>query len=337
MILHLIEWNKFTNPLSNYLIADQRFADHHFLIISDDSIKDTNQKTIFRSPIRKNLFRNIKNFVCLTLKAEKIILHGPVFIHFLYFFPFVLKKAYWSINGYELGIIANDRNLYARMMRFVFRRVSGHLTHVKGDSDLANSILGSSNECIYAPMYLSNLVETSNFYFSNISQKDKINVLVGNSTDPTNNHLDIFDILEKQIDKIDTIYCPLSYGIFHEYKELVIKEGIKKFGNKFSALTEFMSIEEYSNFLKNIDVAIFNHRRQQAMGVTLSLLSLGKIVYLNANTTSYNSLKERGFCVFDIDLIEKDGINFNRNVSDNKELLQRYYSKEQLIDTYLNF
>lgn len=336
MILHIVEWNKFTNPLSDFLINDGRFNEHHFLIISNDSIKDEKQKTCLKSPISKNLFYNLKTFLSLSLKSKKIILHGPVLIHFLVLFPFLFKKIYWSINGYELYTIAKD-NLYSKMMRFVFKNVKGHLTHINGDSDLANSILGSKAKCTYAPMYLSNLVETTDFDFQDISKKDKINILVGNSTDPTNNHLEIFNILENQIDKINQIFCPLSYGIFQEYKDLVIQEGIKKFDKKFVPITEFMSIKEYTNFLKNIDVAIFKHNRQQAIGVTLSLLSLGKIVYISKKTTSYNSLKERGFCIFDVDLIVKDGMNFNRNVSDNKELLQKYYSKEQLIDSYLKF
>ena len=168
-----------------------------------------------------------------------------------------------------------------------------------------------------------------------ISKKQKVNVLVGNSTDPTNNHIEIFNMIEEQIEEIDKIYCPLSYGIFRDYKDSIIKEGTKRFGDKFVALTDFMTIEEYTEFLKTIDVAIFNHNRQQAMGVTLSLLSLGKIVYCKGGTTSYNSLTERGFAVFAVNLIKEAGIKFNRNVDINKELLESYYSKEQLLESYL--
>jgi len=221
------------------------------------------------------------------------------------------------------------------MARFVFKNVSSHLTHVKGDSDLANTILNSKAKYKYAPMYLSNLIETSDFYPEDISRKQSINVLVGNSTDPTNNHLEIFDILENQIENIDKIYCPLSYGVFEEYRDFIIKEGTKKFGHKFIALREFIPINEYTNLLKTIDVAIFNHNRQQAMGVTLSLLSLGKIVYLKAGTSSYNSLVERGFAVFDIKQVEQVGIKFSRNTEVNKKLLEEYYSREQLLKCYL--
>jgi dTDP-N-acetylfucosamine:lipid II N-acetylfucosaminyltransferase len=335
MILHLIEPNKFTTPLTNFLINDGRFKNHHFLSISSCGIEETCQKSSFRSPISRNIFYNIKKFLILAYKADKIILHGPVMIHFLFVFPFFFKKLLWSINGYELGIICNGKGLYPKMLKFVFKNVNGHLTHVKGDSDLANAVLKSKAKYLYSAMYLSNLVDTNYFYFEDISKKQKVNVLVGNSTDPTNNHIEIFNILEEQIEDIDKIYCPLSYGIFQDYKDSIIKEGTTRFGDKFIALTDFMTIEEYTEFLKTIDVAVFNHNRQQAMGVTISLLSLGKIVYVKEGTTSYKSLKERGFAIFENALIGKHGIKCNRSVAVNKELLERYYSKEQLLESYL--
>lgn len=335
MILHLIEPNKFTAPLTNFLGNDSRFKNHHFLSLSSNGIEETTQISSFKSPISRNLFYNINKFLLLSSKADKIILHGPVMIHFLFVFPFFLNKLIWIINGYEFGIISNGKGFYSKMARFVFKNVYGHFTHIKDDSDLANAILKSNAKFIYSPTYLSNLVETNCFYSEDISKKEKVNVLVGNSTDPTNNHVEIFNMLVEQIEEIDKVYCPLSYGIFQDYKDLVIKEGTKRFGDKFIALTDFMPIEEYTEFLKNIDVAIFHHNRQQAMGVTLSLLSLGKIVYSKKGTTSYHSLTERGFAIFDNGLIRKHGIKCNRNVYINKELLERYYSKDQLLESYL--
>ena len=40
-----------------------------------------------------------------------------------------------------------------------------------------------------------------------ISKKNRINVLVGNSTDPTNEHISIFDMIEGEIEFINKIYC----------------------------------------------------------------------------------------------------------------------------------
>jgi hypothetical protein len=222
------------------------------------------------------------------------------------------------------------------MLRFVLSRINGHISHVFEDSKEANRILKSDAKFLYSTMYLSNTVETDFFNIEDISKKSNINILVGNSTDPTNNHLGIFDIIQSQLKEINKIYCPLSYGDYEVYKNEIIEEGYRRFGDKFVPLTNFMSLEKYVDFLKNIDVAIFNHNRQQAMGNTLTLLSLGKIVYMKSGTNSFKSLNKRKFRIFDVKLIEKNGIKKNYNVIDNKELLNKFYSKNILIESYLN-
>ena len=72
------------------------------------------------------------------------------------------------------------------------------------------------------------------------------------------------------------------------------------------------------------------------MGVTLTLLSLGKIVYVNSNTTSYKSFKKRGFQIFDNRLIFSEGPLVNRDVTVNKKLLTRYYSEKLLLSSLDN-
>lgn len=54
--------------------------------------------------------------------------------------------------------------------------------------------------------------------------------------------------------------------------------GINLFGDNFILLTEFLSPEEYAKILANVDVAIFAHRRQQALGNILALIYIGKKV-----------------------------------------------------------
>jgi hypothetical protein len=101
------------------------------------------------------------------------------------------------------------------------------------------------------------------------------------------------------------------------------------FGERFTPIEHFMKFEEYKSFLSTMDVAVFNHKRQEAMGVTLTLLSLGKEVYVNSHTTSFQSFNQRGFLLFDNTLLqtEKDKLA-TRNVEANAGLLQKYYSKQ---------
>ena len=57
--------------------------------------------------------------------------------------------------------------------------------------------------------------------------------------------------------------------------KLEYKDGIY-FWRKFKPLVDFMPFDEYLNLLAKVDIAIFNHKRQQAMGNTTILL--GEII-----------------------------------------------------------
>ena len=95
--------------------------------------------------------------------------------------------------------------------------------------------------------------------------------------------------MKNYTNEIESVICPLSYGNNVKYKKDVMNAGKKAFGDKFFPIEEFMTIEKYKKTLSQTDIIIFDHWRQQAMGVTLTLLSLGKIVYVNSKTTSYKS------------------------------------------------
>jgi hypothetical protein len=57
-----------------------------------------------------------------------------------------------------------------------------------------------------------------------------------------------------------------------QHAKLVIAQGHEWFGDKLVPMTGFMPFEQYLEFLKSFDIAIFNHQRQQAMGNTITLL-----------------------------------------------------------------
>jgi dTDP-N-acetylfucosamine:lipid II N-acetylfucosaminyltransferase len=216
-------------------------------------------------------------------------------------------------------------------LRFILKKAKVHLTHIETDSDLANEKLQSKALFHYSPVYLSNVVST--YDFNPTIVKDKVKIMVGNSTSLNNDHISILNKLKKFEESIEYIICPLSYGMYADYKESIKVEGYKLFGSKFKPVEEFMSMEKYIDLLKDIDIAVFNHWRQEAMGVTLTLLSLGKIVYVNPITTSFGSLTKRGFKIYDNNLLFNEGVTVQRNVIENKKLLEKYYSLDVLLET----
>lgn len=341
-ILHILAPDKFTIPFIYFINKEFKSDDHFFLCNSDPGheVLEANKNVAFiYSPYRKNIFRNARIFYNCIRNCSKVILHGnPILFYFL-LFPSVLKKTYWFIYGYELESQDGSNNkslgnlIRAIEKKYILKRIYGHISHIRGDSERANILFNSKAKFFYSQGYLSNVVkEPGKQLQANYSQKNK-KILVGNSTSPSNNHISVFKMLLPYKDDDILVYCPLSYGIYEEYKIDVINTGKTLFGNKFISLTEFMTLEAYNCFLEEMDIAVFNHNRQEGMGITLSLLSMGKTVYMNPETTSFRSMVERGFKVFDNALIEIEGLYKNRDVSLNPELVYKYYSYQTLIDS----
>jgi hypothetical protein len=184
-------------------------------------------------------------------------------------------------------------------------------------------------------MYLTNVINTDD-YKPIVKYTATKNILMGNSTDPSNCHFELFDMMLPYKDADILIYCPLSYGPYIDYRDEVIKKGKELFKEKFIPLVDFMNLQQYRTFLNSIDIALFNHKSQTAMGVTTSLLAMGKIVFAHAGTTSFQSLIARGFKVFNIDELKEGKMLSEHDTNINSTLINKYYSIEELKKSHVN-
>jgi hypothetical protein len=162
---------------------------------------------------------------------------------------------------------------------------------------------------------------------------DKI-ILLGNSGDPTNNHLDIFyKIKYKELNFNYKLLCPLSYGS-PEYTEYIIQKAGKLFGNKFIPLTEFLPPKEYYNLIGCTDITIMNHNRTQAAGNILMSLFFGKKVFLKKENTLYKLYKDNGVTIFNIeDDLNNDDVFKELNIEEkekNHQIIERIFSTEKV-------
>ena len=229
--------------------------------------------------------------------AKKIYLHGlfnPHLVLILFLQPWLIKKCNWMIWGGDLYYYKSREkdfksNLYEFTRKCVIKRMGGFITHIKGDYELAKLWYGARGKYYYSFMYPSNLFKE---YDLSIVKKNhrKTYIQVGNSANPTNNHLEVFQKLQEYKEEEIEIICPLSYGNI-EYRDKVVMEGNKIFGKKFNPIIELMPFDEYLKLLAKVDVAIFNHKRQQAMGNITTLLGLGKKVYIRNDITTWE------FCI----------------------------------------
>jgi len=90
-----------------------------------------------------------------------------------------------------------------------------------------------------------------------------------------------------------------------------------------------MPFDQYLEFLGLIDVAIFNHKRQQAMGNTITLLSLGKKVFMRSDITPWELFEDIDVKVFDVENIKLDLLD-EKIKKDNQEKIKKHFS----IDNY---
>lgn len=162
------------------------------------------------------------------------------------------------------------------------------------------------------------------------------NILVGNSASYTNNHLEIFEILEK-FDLINyKIIAPLSYGNL-EYAKKIIDLGKEKFCDRFYPLTQFIPLQEYQKVLQGCSIVIMNHHRQQAIGNVMNAVYIGAKVFLSEKNTLFHYLKRIGCHIFSVehDLIVENKEVFNlltiQQMSDNRAIVSSELSLDNLV------
>lgn len=330
-VVHLFGWDKkFFLPFRDFI--HERFSDggHQFIIYGDVTAGD-----VPASPDTTVMPRIFKNFAALTTamkKADKIIIHGLFNNHLMYLLamqPWLLKKCCWVIWGGDLYIHnapVKDwrwkKNEFLR--RFIAKRIGHFVTYIKGDFELAQKWYGAQGEYHHCLMYPSNLYKE---FVLPPKQGRTTCILVGNSSDPSNNHAEIFEKLTPYEGENILIVCPLSYGPA-DNAERIAKLGKELFGDKFTPLLDFMPVEKYQELLGQIDIAVFAHKRQQAMGNTITLLGLGKKVFMRSDVSSWSFLLDLGVRIFDIDQFNISKLSGDEAKRNTEVILQNFSEKE---------
>ena len=337
-ILHIAGCDKFIPPFIELVKENLSFEQHEFLLtngMDSHNLKD-NKNVHLSNPAALSRLKHYALAIIKMHQAKKVILHGLFDIRLvtlLFFMPWLLKKCYWMMWGYDLYVYQlGERNWKWKVSEF-FRRQAikkmGFLVSgTTGDVDLAREWYGAKGVHIKCFNYPSNIYKE---YDMPKKQHTGINILLGNSADPSNNHLEVFDKLEAFKGQDVKIYTPLTYGN-PDYAKSIIQQGKQRFGDKFEALTEHMPFNQYLEFLGKIDIAIFNHRRQQGFGNTITLLGLGKKVYLNSVSTLNGVFKEFELTTFDVNEVNiyllDDDI-----AKQNIQKVKTAFSKESLVDS----
>ena len=311
--LHIFSDAPYTYKFINFIKENFDYKNHFFIILC------TNQEGRFiefyktqkncRVTENKNIYFHYKDRFKV---ASQVLIHQlnkPLLMATLsMFYPSIFYKMVWIIWGgdvyfYKYKTNSLKDNLLELLRKYTIKKIPTIVSYIKGDYDKVVEIYKTDAKYIKA-WYPSPIDVEMIALLPMKTKEDKITrVVVGNSADPSNDHLETFSLLEKFKDKNIEIYSVLSYGGSKAYIDKVISEGKRIFKNKFKPILEYMSFEDYLDFINNSDICILNHKRQQGLGNQLVFFILNKKVYISNTTTPFKYYKENGIDIYSVESI----------------------------------
>lgn len=302
MIVHIMLNTVFTRPYIEFVLAHFDRRQHRFLIVGGadpDEIPTPEDPEVldrvraFRS--RSTSAMMYRFLLRQTRDADRIVLHGlfdPRTTMFLYLNPGRARRSCWVIWGADLHIYRELRDSAAlsladRLVRGrVFRTLAFVVPLAPGDVDVLEGAYGIAKDWTIG-VYI-NVVTVEQLDAQPLRTRapgQPVRVLVGNSASASNNHAEVLELLARFKDEPVEILVPLSYGDA-SYAASVRSRGAELLGDRFIALDKFLAPPEYAALLATIDVAIFNHTRQQALGNYFALAYLGTKIYTRTDGPS---------------------------------------------------
>lgn len=331
MNLHVFRLDKFIPPFMAF--CRERLPDHdnYFYVVDND--RDYAYQDGPDSHLQTGRLGYLKLFWKM-YRARRVIVHNLLDKHVVLFLalnPWLLKKCHWVIWGFDLYLYHQRRKSWKFranewLRRIVIKRMGYLITYVPGDVALARQWYGARGEHLECIMYPSNVFTPPNLDVAD--SRSVTTVQVGNSADPSNNHFQVFTQLSKASPGAYTVLVPLAYGD-PAYARQVSEAGERLFGEAFRPVTGFMPYNDYLSMLAEIDIAIFAHDRQQAMGNIIALLGMGKTVYLKPEVTSARFLREQNIVFLDATRPALETIS-RHDADRNKALIGSYFSMQRL-------
>ena len=341
MILHLMINSKISEEFIKYLNKNFDISEHKIIVwnggnSANINLENLNGVTIIKN--RKDLLIFYLKFFTLH-KYKKIIIHGWYFpyLSIILFFNFhLLKKIYWRIWGtdnrifldreYNCFSLKNYINAFCD--QFCKKRIAGYITHLKEEYQLIYEKYNVEGEYIGTFMYPGDIYK-ERVLFSK-GKTDKYYIQIGNSAQERN-HLEVLEKLVFYKEKIESIYCPLSYGDSDNYREKLLDNIPISLQDKFYPILKMLPFDEYMEFLSNIDIGIFPFKRQQAFGNILALISMKKTIYLDENSLTYKYFKRIGVQIKSYNIFENLEVFNDEILEENKNIIKERFSEDKLI------
>ena len=319
-----------TRMLKSYIMMLQDkfdLSEHYFLCrvqsTGGDGFTSITGNIINFNDLGKGKIRKYFALSKIFKESKNIVIHGFVFnvpwIIFLYLHRSHLKRAIWIIWGIDLYnfIRTSGNKLKNKILNHIEYQCryacKTSIAVFPTDVSVFKKCFGETKEVMMVPLVFNNVVFQEYDELININKSSRlqnenktINIMVGHNAYPFNRHGEVLLLLERFKYKNIFITLPLSYGndfvnakenyvesLQHLIKNLSMEE-------KTRVLTKLIPKTRYNKFLANIDIAILNANRQNALGNIVALLYMGKKVYLAKDNPLFNFFSEKGFEIHDV-------------------------------------
>lgn len=212
------------------------------------------------------------------IKNSMLLTHGFTFKDSFMLKLHGFKNVHWICWG--AGAEANTslkKKLLFPIKRFMLKTLDGAVALMEPDANALIKNYGMKRvETI--PYCSTTKVVCDKEYLKATTINNR--VLLGNNSNTIPYHGEALDKLKKFAGKIK-VDCLLNYSLVKndEYYALV-KKGKEYFGDDFNTIENFMTQEEYTEFIKQYDVYICNRPTQTGLGAIYRCMRLGKKLFL---------------------------------------------------------
>lgn len=225
---------------------------------------------------------------------------------------------------------------YQYMYKRTLKYVSVYSTVVETEKNLICNYLPNAS---YAKFNYADVIGLKLNDF--VINQNAVNVLIGNSSSYTNNHLDLIDKIQniKALQNSEKI-IPLNYGDNKYAEDIINNIRIRRLEN-FRPLTDFLPFEQYLEILSCCSIAVMGHQRQQAVGNIIICIWLGMRVFLSKRNPVYDDYKKRGMIIFsienDLPNIQSISLLETQHIQNNRSIIESLYSKKETFNNITHF
>lgn len=326
--LHIILPSKRMMNTFVKMIRENFDTEEHAFLFLNRCVTDEDRQlfkygNMLEIPKSRNRLKQVWDLYHILRQYDCIIWHGLIYdwkkAIAIFLLQKQLKKSIWVIRGIDLyNYKLRGETIKNKILNYINYRIRKMVPRVvtifPTDEIEYHKQFGYDSICYQAfyPIGQESFDEMNQMMNGKSRNDGTVWILNGNNAYTFNRHIEVLQDLLKFKDKPIRIIVPLSYGndwvnSRKNYKQEIYKFLRENYNGKYDVLFQLMPIEQYNELLANIDVAIINSNRQNALGNILRLLYIGCKVYLAEDNLACKYFHKMGLPVYAVnDIINED-------------------------------